>query len=80
MLIVSTQTRGQTPEAGGKPKLLFGGSYVGHSDPTGRLYYDISPDEQRFIMLKEGDLAEVQSPINVVLYCFEELKHLAPTH
>jgi len=62
----------------GKPEVLFEGSYLSsESDPEFQ-YYDISPDGQRFLMIKleEGSTA----PINVVLNWFEELKRLVPTN
>jgi len=78
MMVASIQTRGQTLDVG-KPKLLFEGSYVGHSIPTAWQYYDISPDGQRFFMIKEGEGSGPQAQINVVLNWFEELKRLVPT-
>jgi len=61
----------------GKPKVLFEGSYVSESNPPGFQYYDISPDGERFLMMKE-DAAQEQGQINVVLNWFEELKRLVP--
>ena len=63
----------------GKPKVLFEGSYVSESTPPGSQYYDIHPDGDRFLMMKE-DTAQEQAQINVVLNWFEELKRLAPTN
>jgi len=65
--------------ATGKPKVLFEGSYVSESNPPGFQYYDISPDGERFLMMKE-DAAQEQAQINVVLNWFEELKRLVPTN
>jgi Tol biopolymer transport system component len=62
----------------GKPKVLFEGSYV----PTPRSFpdYDVSPDGQRFLMLKAGGSEDTRSTqINVVLNWFEELKQKVPT-
>jgi len=50
-----------------------------HAASTGVQYYDISPDGQRFLMMKEGTAKE-QSQINVILNWFEELKRLVPTN
>ncbi len=59
------------------PRLLFEGSY--RYDPGSRFSnYDISPDGQRFVMVKETEDQET-SQINVVLNWFEELKRLVPT-
>ena len=59
----------------GKPKMLFEGPYV----PTPRSFpdFDVSPDGQRFLMLKADTQAPAQ--INVVLNWFEELKQKVPT-
>ena len=77
MMVVSIQTRDQTLNAG-KPERLFEGSYVStHSNPPGFQYYDISPDGQRFLMLKEGT-EEEPAQITVIQNWFEELKRLVP--
>jgi eukaryotic-like serine/threonine-protein kinase len=62
----------------GKPRILFEGRYE-HTPATGP-NYDISPDGQRFLMLKPNE-QEVAAPtqINVVLNWFEELKRRVPT-
>jgi hypothetical protein len=62
----------------GKPKLLFEGSYV----PTPRSFpdYDVSPDGQRFLMLKAAEQAQALTQITVVLNWFEELKRRVPNH
>jgi hypothetical protein len=61
----------------GKAKMLFEGPYV----PTPRSFpdYDVSPDGQRFLMLKADAQAQGPTQINVVLNWFEELKQKAPT-
>jgi eukaryotic-like serine/threonine-protein kinase len=62
----------------GKPRMLFKGQYV----PTATTppNYDVSPDGQRFLMLKPA-VQEQAAPtqINVVLNWFEELKRRVPT-
>jgi serine/threonine-protein kinase len=60
----------------GKPKVLFEGPYV----PTPRSIpdYDVSPDGQRFLMIKAPEQAQAPVPINVVLNWSEELKQKAP--
>jgi serine/threonine-protein kinase len=60
----------------GKPRVLFEGAYV----PTPRALpnYDVSPDGQRFLMLKANE-AEATTQINVVLNWFEELKRRVPS-
>ena len=72
MMAVDVAT--QLTFSAGKPKMLFEGRYV----PTPRSFpdYDVSPDGQRFLMLKANEQASTQ--INVVLNWFEELKQKVP--
>jgi len=73
MMAVSIQT--EPTFRAGRPEVLFEGSYRATPVPAGLQYYDISPDGQRFLMIKrERELAQ----INVVLNWFEELKRLVP--
>jgi eukaryotic-like serine/threonine-protein kinase len=61
----------------GKPRVLFEGDYV----PTPLQFpnYDVSPDGQRFLMLKPSEQeAAAPTQINVVLNWFEELKQRVP--
>jgi eukaryotic-like serine/threonine-protein kinase len=64
--------------AAGKPRTLFEGQY--ELSPATSPNYDVSPDGQRFLMLKSaaetGESAPTQ--INVVLNWFEELKRRVP--
>ncbi len=61
----------------GKPRLLFEERYETAAGMG--VNYDVTPDGQRFIMVKaEQELALTQ--INVVLNWFEELKRLVPTN
>ncbi len=64
MMAVSVQM--QPHFKASKPRVLFEGLYRGT--------FDISPDGQRFLMVKEVE----QSPIHVVLNWFEELERLVP--
>ena len=44
--------------------------------------YDVSPDGQRFLMIKEGGVADEPAPsarLVLVQHWFEELKRLVPT-
>lgn len=61
--------------APGTPQALFDDCYLEHI-AYGRTY-DITPDGQRFVMLKE--MNPPPRRIVVVLNWFEELKRLAPT-
>jgi eukaryotic-like serine/threonine-protein kinase len=61
----------------GTPKALFEGQYqsLNQSNPN----YDVSPDGQRFLMLKPSEQAQAApTQINVVLNWFEELKQKVP--
>ncbi len=59
----------------GKPRILFQGNF--DHGPDGMNNYDITPDGQRFVMIKsEQESAPTQ--INVVLNWFEELKRRVP--
>jgi serine/threonine-protein kinase len=62
--------------AAGKPRMLFEGRYV--LSPVQTDNYDVSPDGQRFLMLKPTEQAAL-TQINVVLNWFEELKQKVPT-
>ena len=63
----------------GKPRVLFEGDYglAGAAIPN----YDVSPDGQRFLMLKpaQQESRAASTQINVVLNWFEELKRRVPT-
>ncbi len=59
----------------GSPEVLFTGNYQGTS---GNRQYDVAPDGQRFLMIKQEQTGITQ--INVVLNWFEELKRLVPTN
>jgi len=72
-MVVSISTE---PEfVAGTPQVLFEGPY---SNVSG-LSYDISPDGQRFLVLKpQYDDSQVRE-LHVVTNWFEELKHLVPS-
>ena len=64
--------------AAGKPRKLFTGPY--ELSPATSPNYDVSPDGQRFLMLKPSEQeAAAPTQINVVLNWFEELKRRVPT-
>ncbi len=69
----------QASFAAGKPRQLFEGHYL-TGGGYARANYDVSPDGQRFLMLRpvEGEQA-APTQINVVLNWTEELKRLVPT-
>ena len=57
----------------GIPQVMFQGPYINVSD----LSYDVAPDGQRFLVLKQPD-QPAATRIHVVANWFEELKRLAP--
>jgi hypothetical protein len=64
--------------AAAKPKLLFEGHYETTDVFPAQANYDVSPDGQRFLMVKEGAQEQAAMQINVVLNWFEELKQKVP--
>ena len=76
MWIVDVQTGGEF--SAGKPRLLFQRTGLGGSGST--RCWDISPDDQRFLMVKreERPLKPV-TEIVIVQNWFEELKRLVPS-
>ena len=74
MMAVEVTT--QETFSAGKPKMLFEGTYV----PTPRSFpdYDISPDGQRFLMLKANEQVQAPTQIDVVVNWTEELKQKIP--
>jgi len=61
----------------GTPRMVFEGQYEKAPFPISN--YDVSPDGQRFLMLKPVDQAQAApTQINVVLNWFEELKQKVP--
>jgi Tol biopolymer transport system component len=61
----------------GKPRMLFEGRYELASVQVSN--YDVSPDGQRFLMIKSSESAgTAPTQINVVLNWFEELKRRVP--
>jgi Tol biopolymer transport system component len=63
--------------AAGKPRMLFEGKYERAPVPVAN--YDVSPDGQRFLMLKPSEQEQAApTQINVVLNWFEELKQKVP--
>jgi hypothetical protein len=76
--IMAVEVTTQPGFAPGKPRLLFEGAYT----PSTALStnYDVSPDGQRFLMLKPVETqTSTPTQINVVLNWFEELKRRVPT-
>ena len=64
------------------PRTLFQGTYVSSvNSPGSRDFgtWDISPDGQRFLMLRGSSAVSSPRKINIVLNWLEELKQLVPT-
>jgi hypothetical protein len=74
--MMSVDIATQPSFAASKPRVLFEGPYL--PTPVTFPNYDVSPDGQRFLMLKEGERATSATQINVVLNWFEELKRRVP--
>ena len=76
--MMSVDVTTQPSFSAGNPRMLFEGRY----DPSFYTVadYDVSPDGQRFLMIKGSESAQATpSQINVVLNWFEELKRKVPT-
>ena len=81
LLTVPVDPRGSTWSAGTARKLVAGRYYTGAGAFTIR-QYDVSPDGQRFLMIKEGggtDQTAAPPQVIVVQHWTEELKRLVPT-
>ncbi len=76
MMVVEVTT--QPNFAPGSPKALFEGQFLTIGD--GNTSYDVAPDGQRFVMIKQSAEQQQAAQINVVLNWFEELKRLVPTN
>ncbi len=67
----------------GKPEILFKGAYVSNSNPHNYVFWDISPDGKRFLMIKLPEesappASAAQPKITIVVNWFEELKERVP--
>ena len=64
----------------GTPLLLFEDRYRGTGSGGFTVLYDVTPDGQRFLMIKRGEPGlEEQAQIHLVENWFKELKRLVPT-
>ena len=74
--MMAVEYEGQQTFSAGKPKELFEGPYT----PTPRSFpdYDVSPDGQRFLMLKPAEEEQSSSHLVVVVNWVEELKQKVP--
>ncbi len=63
----------------GKPEVLFKGAYSSNSNPHNYTFWDISPIDKRFLMIKPAaaeakSRADIPRKISIVVNWFEELK------
>lgn len=77
---VRVDTRGATWSAGTPAKILEGRYFTGGGTGNLSRSYDVSPDGQRFLMIKQAGSDQTATPpqIIVVRNWFEELKRLVP--
>ena len=75
MMVVETTTQ---PNFSWKPRVLFEGQYFTNRFPQMSAVYDVSPDGQRFLMIKEGDETSPSSQIVVVQNWLDELAQRVP--
>jgi serine/threonine-protein kinase len=75
MSVQITTTPAFTPS---KPTVLFEKEYAASQFPATGIAYDVSPDGQRFLMVKEMNQTSPSTQINVVLNWFDELNRIAP--
>jgi hypothetical protein len=78
LMTVAVQTQGAV-FAAGKPVRLFEGPYFDGAGLNTVRHYDVTPDGQRFLMLKDTGGEGNGAQIIVVQNWFEELKRLVPT-
>ena len=64
--------------AAAKPRLLFEGHYETGLGFAAVANYDVSPDGQRFLMIKASEQESAATQLNVVLNWSDELRRLAP--
>ena len=60
----------------GSPQVLFEGPYV--LSAADERNYDVTPDGQRFLMVRAAEQSESTARLNVVLNWHEELKERVP--
>ncbi|GMR23975.1 MAG: hypothetical protein BMS9Abin37_2458 [Acidobacteriota bacterium] len=59
------------------PQILFQGRYLVSRAPSGSVSFDVSPDGDRFVMIRPDPSSELKK-IQVVLNWFDELERLVP--
>ena len=76
--MMAVQIATQPTFAAGRPTALFEGEYLASPFPATGVTYDVTPDGQRFLMIKDAQTAAA-TRINVIVNWFEELKRRVPT-
>ena len=78
--VMSVDVEAEPTFSWSRPKLVFEGHYV-HEAYSGGRKYDVAPDGERFLMIKESEPAGAanRQEIVVVLDWVEELKRLVPS-
>ena len=78
--MMAVDINAQSGFTAGKPRQLFERHYLPNPILNARPNYDVSPDGQRFLMVKPVEQEQAAgTQINVVLNWTEELKRLVPT-
>ena len=72
--MMAVEVKAGSPAGVSKPHQIFEKSY--RLSPGFWGNYDVSADDQRFLMVKSVDEARAPTQINVVLNWFDELKRL----
>ena len=75
MMVVEITT--EPSFSAGTPRLLFERNF--QRATLSRANYDVTPNGQRFVMVKPSEQQGAATQINVVLNWFEELKQRVPT-
>jgi hypothetical protein len=76
VLAVSVETT--SAFAFGDPQVLFSGPYRRTGGYRGRAY-DVTPDGERFVMIRQSEMDVAGGEIIVIQNWLEELKRLVPT-
>ena len=75
--IMSAPVETQPTFKAGAPRMLFrGGGYLNSYLELGN--YDVAPDGQHFLMIKEKETSADSKELGIVLHWTDELKRLAP--
>jgi eukaryotic-like serine/threonine-protein kinase len=75
--VMAVDVATQPSFSAGKPRMLFEGGYV--PAPGALPNYDVTPDGQRFLMIKASQQGTSETQIIIVLNWLEELKQKVPT-